>query len=46
MSIEEEKDIKQFYKHFERVIKILLEELIFVNVNGYIIIDTKKRNGN
>ena len=39
---EEEKDIKQFYEQLDRITKILLNELSFVNVNGYMIIDAKE----
>ena len=39
---EEEKDIKQFYEQLDRITKILLNELSFVNVNGYIIIDANE----
>ena len=39
---EEEKDIKEFYEQLDRVTKILLKELNFVNINGFVIIDVKK----
>ncbi len=39
---EEEQDIKQFYEQLDRVTKILLNKLDFVNINGIVIIDVKK----
>ena len=42
MSKEERKDIKEFYEQLGRVTDILLKELSFINVNGYVIIDTNK----
>ena len=41
MTKEEEKDIVDFYANLERVTAILMQQLKFVNINGYVIIDVK-----